>query len=89
MSNIELLESSLKKDILREIRLATAHLKGSFFEDEAMDVDRKLIIDQVSAKVLSQIERKVDKTDFREFLAEKTSKKEHEMTLRMVNLLHQ
>ena len=57
-------------------------------DDDETGVDRKLIIDQITMKVQSQVDRKVDKEDFSEFLANKTSKKEHEMTLRMVNLLH-
>ena len=88
MSNIDMLEVSLKKEIQRDIKIATSHLKGSILDDEDMDVDKKMIIDQVTNKVLTTLERKVDKADFREFLTDKTSKKEHEMTLRMVNLLH-
>lgn len=89
IANIEILESNLKKLVLREINIVTAQLKGSILDDDGMDADKKQIIEQVTMKLQLQLDRKVDKDDFREFLTNKTSKKEHEMTLRMVNLLHQ
>ena len=45
MGNMEMLEESLKNNIQREIKIATAHIKGSIFDDEDMDDDKKMIID--------------------------------------------
>ena len=83
-----MLEASLKKDIQKDIKIATAHLKGSIYDEDGMDNNQKVIVNQISKQVQSQIDRKVDKVDFRDFLAEKTNKKEHEMALNMVNMLH-
>ena len=59
------------------------------FEDDYLDLDMKVIVDKIKNSVLSELERKVDKTDFNQFLGSKTSKKEHEMALSMISQLHQ
>ena len=39
--------------------------------------------------VTDHVDRKVDRTDFRDQLANKTNIKEHEMTVRMINRLYE
>lgn len=46
-----------------------------------MDAEKQLVVKQIKGQILEELDRKVDKVDFREFLVNKVSKKEQEMTM--------
>ena len=80
---VELLGKQVDGTILKEVRKATAHLKGSNLEVEAnLDSGGGPGTNHQT----SDLKHKFDKID--EMLREKSNKSEAEMSLRQISILH-
>lgn len=79
---------------MREVHNATQHLKISIYDtdnpnEQSLDVkgpsaDQTSIIDQVKRL----LDRKLDKQEYGEEIRTKLSKKDHEMSLQTINMMH-
>ena len=77
--------------ITQEVKSETAHLNGSFFEED----DKSNASDNGGAGWLPMVgdikkvlDRKLDKRDMHELIRSRASKKEQEIILRFLGILH-
>ena len=81
---IDLLGKQLSAMITKEVRRATAHLRGSILEDEAAGPEGTMPtgIGVAPESLRAFFDKKLDRNELDEFLKEKSSKQETEMALR-------
>lgn len=73
--------------ISKEIKLARAEFKHSMYDDDGgkeFQIQKKKILDKVD----DGLKKKVDLNEFKDSILTKTSKKDHEMVVRHVQLVH-
>lgn len=88
---IELLGKSVEGQIIKEVKKATIHLRGSALEDEAIGdgVPRDdLATTSVGGSNMKKVlDTKINKTEMNDYLG-KASKKDLEVLMRQVQILH-
>lgn len=75
------LSERLQKEILREVRKSTAGIGTSYFDDKNNEGKNTLGSSEIPQEILDLINRKVDKTDFRDFAHKTINKNEYEYGL--------
>lgn len=83
---IELLGKSIEGQIIREVNRATAHLKGSSLEDDAVGdgVPREdlAVVGAGAASMKKVLDTKINKSEINDYLKNKASKKDTEVLMR-------
>mmetsp|Transcript_14949 Transcript_14949/g.23146 ORF Transcript_14949/g.23146 Transcript_14949/m.23146 type:complete len:114 (+) Transcript_14949:109-450(+) len=75
--------------ITKEVRRATAHLRGSVLEDEAAGPEGiPSGIGLAPDTLRAHFDKKLDRNELDSFLKDKSSKAETEMALRQIDILH-
>jgi hypothetical protein len=90
---IELLSKSLEGSIIKEVKRATIHLRGSALEDEAVGEhgvprDDLAVAGSGNGNMKKVLETKINKSEINEYLKGKSSKKDTEVLMRQVSILH-
>lgn len=83
---LETFDKNMDKKVTLEVKNATAHLHTSLYDD---DNTHKLDGPQIIKEVKNLMDRKIDKNDFEELIRSKSSKRDMEMMLNSVSVLHQ
>lgn len=84
---LETFDKNLDRKVTKEVQLATAHLHTSVFDD--LPDEQKLDGPTIIKEVKRLMDRKIDKNDFDDQIRTKASKRDSEMILNSLGVIHQ
>lgn len=82
----DVMESQITKNIVKEVKKQTAHLKKSTFEDEAVSATAG--ITSQGADLKSVLRQKAEYKDIEDLRNTKANRQDAEMAIRSIEILH-